>query len=275
MPPVYRPAYCQRYRTTSGLESLDTNIISETTVNLMVNGEPWLSFACTPTDLEALAIGFLYNEGIIENRDDLAIVEVCEQGITIDVWLNKSVKRPERWQRTSGCTGGFTSIPQSSMQRSITHHEHIPPETLLSCMEQVFQSQEIYREAGGIHTSILSDGQQILARAEDIGRHNTLDKLAGRMLLDGIKKQSLILATTGRISAEMLQKSARLGAVAIVSRTSPTSQSVAAAEQLGITLVGYARRDAFLVYSNAWRLTPNSVGAPVPPPGGNLPGGSG
>lgn len=268
---VTQPFSSHRYRTDSGFEALDANVIAEASVALMVNGEPWLSFSCTPTNLDALAVGFLYNESIIEKKDELEIVDIGEQGARIDIWLNKSVERPQNWQRTSGCTGGFTSVPPSSA--SANNSKHISPATLLSCMEQLFQSQDLYREAGGVHTSIASDGEKTFARAEDIGRHNTLDKLAGRLLLDGVERQPLIVATTGRISAEMLQKSSRLGAIAVISRTSPTSQSVATAEKLGITLAGYARRDTFMVYANPWRLTSNLSDQPVLQPGETHPGG--
>ncbi len=121
-------------------------------------------------------------------------------------------------------------------------------------MEQLVESQELYRETGGVHCSALSDGSKILAQVEDIGRHNTLDKLAGRKLREKINAETLIVLTTGRVSSEMLQKSARMGASVVVSRTSATSQSVALAEQLGITLVGYTRRIGFLTYTHPDRL---------------------
>lgn len=86
-------------------EEKRTNIISEQSINLTVNNEPWLTFMCTPTDLEALAVGFLYNEEIIETMDEVASVRVCPEETNIDVWLNSSVKKPENWTRTTGCSG--------------------------------------------------------------------------------------------------------------------------------------------------------------------------
>ena len=89
---------------------------------------------------------------------------------------------------------------------------------------------------------------------EDIGRHNTLDKIAGRCLIENIHLTNKILLTTGRISSEMLQKAARLKAAILVSRTSPSSLSIALANQVGITLIGYARRNGFNVYSHPQRV---------------------
>jgi len=118
----------------------------------------------------------------------------------------------------------------------------------------LLSSQELYRETGGVHTSALSDGEKILIVAEDIGRHNTLDKIAGRCLMENIWPDERILLTTGRISSEMLQKAARLGADAVISRTAPSSLAVEMAESLGITLIGYARRDRFNVYAHEERI---------------------
>lgn len=249
-----KPIRYDRYSLSSGWETEDAHVITEAAVDLTVNGLHWLSFSCTPTNLDALAVGFLFNEGVIQKREEVVNIDVCRQGCSVDVWLSHAVERPTQWRRTSGCTGGMTTVENGDLPRPIPLGEPIRPEELLSCMEQLLQAQELYREAGGVHTSAVSDGQTIRMRAEDIGRHNTIDKLAGRMLLEGIHPQPAIVITTGRISSEMLQKSARLGAVAVVSRTSPTSQSVELAERMGITLVGYARRNGFIVYAHAERV---------------------
>ena len=121
-------------------------------------------------------------------------------------------------------------------------------------IEMLFESQELYRETGGVHTSAISDGEKILIVAEDIGRHNTLDKIAGLCLMNNVWPQTRILITTGRISSEMLQKAARLQAPILISRTSPSSLSIEMAELYGITLIGYARRHRFNVYSNSQRV---------------------
>jgi FdhD protein len=235
---------------------MEGRVIAEASVTLSVNGEPWLSFTCTPTHLDALAVGFLYNEGIITSRAEVVSIDECQKGDNLDVWLRRPVQRPEMWQRTSGCAGGVTSVPALAEENpvQVAPGEEIEAAALLAGMEQLLQMQSLYRETGGVHGAALYDGREIRAWAEDIGRHNTLDKLAGRMLLDGLSLSPLIVLTTGRISSEMLQKSARMGAAAVVSRTSPTSQSVLKAAESGITLVGYARRDRFLVYSHPERI---------------------
>lgn len=258
MPSTEQPVRYYRYKADSGWSSIDARVITEATIMLTVNGVEWLSFTCTPSDLEALAVGFLFNEGIIQTRDEIAAVDVCKQGTNIDVWLSHPAAQPRQWRRTSGCTGGLTATedvarPVAAVSAAASLQK-IPPQTLLDCMEQLLEVQNLYREVRGVHCSGISDGQVIRVKAEDIGRHNTLDKLAGLVLLNDIQIQRPIVATTGRVSSEMLQKSAQLRAIAVVSRTSPTSQSVSEANRLGITLVGYARRNQFQCYAHPERL---------------------
>jgi FdhD protein len=234
----------------------DAETIVEAPVSLTVNGQAWITFMCTPVDLEAMAVGFLYNEGIIERMDAVADVRVCEHGDNIDVWLNHDAQQPKSWRRTSGCTGGVTAV-DALARPDVFFDENRPvfkPDAIGQLVEMLFESQELYRETGGVHTSVLSDGEKILLSAEDIGRHNTLDKIAGLCLMNNVWPEARILITTGRISSEMLQKASRLQAPIVISRTSPSSLSIEMAERYGITLIGYARRQRFNVYSNAQRV---------------------
>ena len=237
-------------------ESLDAETIVETPVSLTVNGQVWLTFMCTPVDLEAMAVGFLFNEGIIESTDEVEDVRVCEHGDNVDVWLNRSVEQPTSWRRTSGCTGGVTAVDALARVDVSFDGDRptVPPEAIGHLVEELFNSQSLYRETGGVHTSALSDGEKIVIVAEDIGRHNTLDKIAGLCLMNQVSPKTRILITTGRISSEMLQKAARLKAPILISRTSPSSLSIEMADRYGITLIGYARRHRFNVYTNPQRV---------------------
>jgi FdhD protein len=239
-------------------EKKKTCIIGEVGVTLTVNGEPWLTFMCTPSDLPQLAIGFLFNEEIITSKEEVASVRVCPGEDNIDVWLNHAVQKPDQWIRTSGCSGGKTSIskvhPSKQANLISPNGSQVPAEQIGQLIEALSGAQTLYKKSGGVHTSALSDGKEIYQAAEDIGRHNTLDKLAGYCLLNGIFPKSSILLTTGRISSEMMQKAARMGVSLVISRTSPSSLSVQMADQWGITLIGYARRDRFTVYTHAERI---------------------
>lgn len=245
--------------------------VVEAPVSLTVNGENWLSFMCTPIDLEALAVGFLFNEGLIQSQREIADVRVCSAGDNVDVWLRHAVEKPERWARTSGCTGGVTGVRKPSGKTTptelplLTNGSVFTPAQITGLVSQLFEVQEIYRKTGGIHTTALSDGERLILAVEDIGRHNTLDKIAGRWLLQGYELPHKVLITTGRISSEMLQKAVRLGASLLISRTAASSLAIELAEKSGITLIGYARRDRFTVYANPQRiLFPDSTAQPDP-----------
>ncbi|MFH1909193.1 MAG: formate dehydrogenase accessory sulfurtransferase FdhD [Chloroflexota bacterium] len=262
------------YRYENGIsKQTETGVVREAPIALTVNNEAWLTFMCTPVKLEALAIGFLYNEGVISSRAEVAEARVCEHGDNVDVWLTHEAAQPTHWKRTSGCTGGVTAVEQVADGRWLMadgrwqmadggwqmadgrrQKVEYTPEQICRLSDMLLSSQKLYRETGGVHTSALSDGEKILIAAEDIGRHNTLDKIAGRCLLENIWPEERILLTTGRISSEMLQKAARLGAAAVISRTAPSSLAVEMAESLGITLIGYARRDRFNVYAHEERI---------------------
>jgi FdhD protein len=229
---------------------------AEAPVGLTVNGQRWLTFLCTPNDLEALAVGFLFNEGFIADAADIATVRACDSGANVDVWLRRAISRPDAWQRTSGCAGGATSdysMPGLALSRLQTG-TCLATSMVGELMTALYRAQEMYAETGGVHCSALSDGKRIAMLSEDIGRHNTLDKLAGRCLLDREVMAGSILLTTGRVSSEMALKAVRMEVPILISRSAPTSLAVERADRWGLTLIGYARRDRFNVYTHPWRL---------------------
>jgi FdhD protein len=170
------------------------------------------------------------------------------------MWLGHLVDKPKEWKRTSGCTGGYTATDLYSITPEINNGMSLESSYVRNLVERLFESQELYSKAGGVHTSILTDGEQVTVMAEDVGRHNSLDKIAGMCLLENIILAKKILLSTGRVSSDMLQKSARIGASIVISRTSPTSMSVELAEKWGITLIGYARRNQFNLYTHPGRI---------------------
>jgi len=241
---------------TRKTDAIDSHTIVETPVSLTINGQVWTTFMCTPVRLEALMVGFLFNEGVINGMDEVEDVRICEHGDNVDVWLAHEAFKPDSWTRTSGCTGGVTAVASIERPQPVTVSEefNLSPGQVNHLVEMLFESQELYRETGGVHTSALSDGENLILSAEDIGRHNTLDKIAGLCLMENRWPEKRALITTGRISSEMLQKGVRMGAMVVASRTSPSSLSIALAEAWGITLIGYARRNRFNLYAAPERI---------------------
>ena len=121
-------------------------------------------------------------------------------------------------------------------------------------MKQLQEQMVLYRSCGGVHASALADTKNLLVVAEDIGRHNTLDKIQGECLLRGLRTRDRLLLSTGRISSEMLLKATKMQAPVIVSRHSPTGSAVSLASDLGIALVGQAHGSRLSVYSHPERL---------------------
>ena len=228
----------------------------EDAVTLYVNGEPLVTLMCTPTLLEELALGFLFNEGFIDGLDDVGVVELCGGGRCVDVWLAHSIEPPKLRTITSGCAGGTTFDDTVTAHGTIESARTITALQATHLMAALHSQARTYRRAGGIHVAGLSDGVELVSVAEDIGRHNALDKLAGHCLRQGRPLADNILLTSGRVSSEMVRKAARMKAPIIVSRTSPTSLSIRLAEAWNITLIGYTRRRSLRVYTGEERVVP-------------------
>jgi FdhD protein len=240
-------------------EEKEAEVIVEKLVSLTVNGKVWLTFMCTPVLLEALAIGFLYNENIIQSMNEVEQTHICASNDIVDVWLTHTVKQPDLWRRTSGCAGGITSAEIKNIQTTsnittANADATIRAEQINHLVSQLFEKQEMYHEAGGVHISALCDGQNIILAAEDIGHQNTLDKISGLYLMQQPSMEQKFLLTSGRVGSEMIQKASRIGAPILISRTSPSSLSIEMANQLGITLVGYARGSQFKIYTHPQRV---------------------
>ncbi len=230
----------------------------EIEVTLFVNGEEWLTFMCSPFQIKQLAVGFLFNENFIESNEEIELVHLCKQNNNIDVWLSHSVAKPKTWKRASGCNGGET-LANSTPGKFCTITTYNHPETILNTIQTLFESQTEYQKTRGIHCSILTDGKNNQIIAEDIGRHNTIDKIAGYLLLNDYTFSQKIMVTTGRISSEMLAKAAHIGAEIIISRTSPTQNSIRSAAKNGITLIGYARKNQFTIYTHPERIIQETI----------------
>ena len=227
----------------------------EAPVTLYVNGGEWVTFLCTPVDLNHLVVGFLHSEGIISSPADIALLRVCDyvEG-EVHVRLLQAAEMPTRRVLTSGCGGGITFSDLVGRREPVESSQSVSPTQVARLMTQLQGAATVHNQAGGVHTSALSDGQDLLMVVEDVGRHNTLDKILGRCLLSGQETRDHFLLTTGRVSTEMLNKAAHMRVPVVISRTSPTSLAVELARSWQITLIGYARGKTLNVYAGEWRV---------------------
>jgi len=225
----------------------------EVPLTFYINGNQWVTLMATPTKLNFLAIGFLYTSGIIGSLDDLLYLRVCEEDSVIEVMLTipeqdlvQLLSKPR--SITSGCGGGVSFAILDEYSTPISQSK-LRPEDVISVMHNLHLASETYRETGGIHTCALSQKDDLLVVAEDVGRHNAVDKIVGESLWKGIDVRDKWLISSGRISSEMALKAARLGCPVIISHTSPTSLAIEVCNRIGITLIGYARGNKFNIYS--------------------------
>ncbi|MFA9433606.1 MAG: formate dehydrogenase accessory sulfurtransferase FdhD [Deltaproteobacteria bacterium] len=242
---------CNRF-SGEGWGKISVHVPSEMALAIYVNRQELVTILCTPTKLNCLVLGFLYAEGIISGLSDVANMRVCEEESLADVMLsNPEYELPTQRTLTSGCGGGTTFKTQG---QRVDSDLVVPPKEVLSLMKQLQTQIGMYRLCGGVHASALSDTKNLLIVAEDIGRHNTLDKIQGECLLRGLSTRDRLLLSTGRVSSETLLKAAKMEAPVVVSRHSPTGSAVSLAHDLGIALVGHARGSRLSVYSHPERL---------------------
>jgi FdhD protein len=237
-------------------QRVESEVIEEAMVTIFVNGQELASILCTPRDQDVLALGLLRTEGIISSMHEVEHVDLGRDGCCVDIWLTHEFTKPERRILTSGCGGGITFDDPSLGIRPLNTGLRIEPQALFPLFTRLNSADSLYARARGVHTAALSDGKDLLVVAEDIGRHNTLDRLQGLCLVGRIETQGCILLATGRVSSEMLRKGARMGCPIIASRNSPTSMSVTLAEAWNITLIGYVRQHTMRIYTHPHRLLP-------------------
>jgi len=231
--------------------------VRETPVSLTVNGVALATLIASPHDLHFLVAGFLRMQGLVRSAGDLLTLSVCHESGSATVRIRGEVPGRIMPTLTSGCGAGISFHVPASTGRPVqlpSAGPFVPPEALFSAMDALARASEAYRGSGGIHSAGAWDGERLLLFAEDIGRHNTIDRLAGQALLTGIDLSGGILVASGRISSEMAAKAGSLGISVIASRNSPTDLAVRICRELGITLVGYVRGRRFNVYTHPTRI---------------------
>jgi FdhD protein len=231
------------------LTNSDQEPVREFPLQLHVNGRELATLIASPHELRFLVAGFLRLQGFVKEVADFQVLSVCEDAGIANVVLRNQI--PERLTPvlTSGCGTGLTfSIPEAFQNRTVNPARRFKAGEIFSIMDELARRAEMYRRHGGIHSAAVADGKELLLYAEDLGRHNTIDRLAGEALLRGIDLGGCLLATSGRVSSEMVAKSAVLGIGLIASRTSPTDMAVRLCKEMGIHLVGYVRGGGFTIY---------------------------
>lgn len=224
----------------------DLALVDEVAVWLEVNGAPAVTWMCTPEQLEELAVGWLYGEGYITSRDDLVSLRPCPSDLGF--WAEVPPARAEtvrRSPRTTVLASGCGAVPvhlADPDREPHGAHRGAPPDgdRLRTQFKTLFAAGARYNATGGIHAAALSDGTALLFHAEDIGRHNAVDKVIGTALLHDRPVTGCGLLVTGRISAELAFKAVRAGLAWVATPSVPSTLAGRIAARAGVTLVGRA-----------------------------------
>lgn len=220
--------------------------VDETPVWLELNGTPVVTWMCTPDQLDDLVVGWLFGEGYIDRLEDIQRMRPCakEPGFWVDIAPERVATVEGSGRRrilASGC-GSVTTFLGSLAD--VPRRSGVAPEldtpTLRGLFKELFARGGRYKETGGIHAAALTDGARLLFHAEDIGRHNAVDKVLGAAVQAGQRPDDLILLVTGRISGELAYKAARANLAAVATPSVPSTIAVEIARSSGMVLIGRA-----------------------------------
>ena len=231
-------------------------VVGEFPLVLRVNDREIVTLIASPHDLRFLVAGFLRVQGFVSSVDDFLMLSVCNDYGIANVRVRGELPAELKPILTSGCGTGITfTLPGTGNPGKLAPEQEraapVPPAAVFALMEQLARKAEKYSRHGGVHSAAVGDSDgDLLLHAEDIGRHNTFDRLAGEALLKGVELAGKLLVTSGRVSAEMAAKAAALGIPLIASRTSPTDMAIRICKDAGITLIGYLRGARFNVYAH-------------------------
>lgn len=229
------------------------DLVAEHTMEIYLNDTPAYEVVCSPTDLPELVLGRLLSNGVIQSTDEVELLYLCENGLRAKVYLLKwepATEHPGVEQVSTCCTGNRTI---ADLFRNQTPPRHLRPiayeqRWIFRLAEAMKEDMPLYAATHGTHSCLLMHKGEILRRAEDIGRHNALDKVLGWALMQGIPLEECIVYTSGRIPVDMVMKVIRARVPVLASKAMPTRESVLLAEEFGLSLIGAARKDSMVVF---------------------------
>ena len=248
----------------SGTTEGERAIPEETAIAFTYNTASYAVMMATPQDLEDFAVGFSLTEGVISSLDAIESIDIVEEamGVELRIWL----KAPEaaeflgRRRKIAGPTGcglcGVESLTEAMRPPpKVGEGRVLAPGEIMNAVDAVLPLQVLNQETRAVHAAgFWQRDRGLLALREDVGRHNALDKLAGALARDGVSARDGVIVLTSRVSIEMIQKSAAIGAPVVVAVSAPTALAVRMADSCGMTLAAIARKDGFEVFTHPHRI---------------------
>lgn len=261
--PVQRARMVSRWQGGEMLQAID-QVIEEVPVAMVYNGISHAVMLASPTSLKPFGLGFSLSEGIVRNRTELYDLEVVPDCHGIALQMTISAERfaglKERRRSLAGRTGcglcGTESLDQVQRHPKVTTQKlKISRAVLQNALDALPGLQRLQAATGAVHAAAWAnqDGELMWVE-EDIGRHNALDKLVGKLALEGVSPQEGFALITSRASYEMAQKAATAGIELLAAVSAPTGLAIDLAEESGLTLIGFARHRSHVVYTHPHRL---------------------
>jgi len=248
-------------RIADGVRSdVEDAVVKESPLTIVLDNRELVTMLCSPIDLKYLAIGFLFSEGFLKSKEEIRKVVVDDRkGIAwVETRAGKGADADILNKRliTSGCGRGasFYSLADAQADIKIDSRFQMLAGDVLALVGEFQHGSELHKVTRGVHSAALCDAREIVMFADDIGRHNAIDKIIGRCILTDVPADNHGLMFSGRISSEMLLKAARRGFAVVISVASPTNVAVRMANDIGMTVVGMVRGKRMNIYSGDWRI---------------------
>jgi FdhD protein len=253
-------------RRASGTAAANRMVPEETPVAFSYGGTTHAVMMASPADFDDFALGFSLTEGIVSSQDEIEAIEVEDLGVGIDIQIRLKDKANTRFEarrrRLAGPVGcglcGIESIEEAMRsvdgvrQSSLT----LSASDIVQAVKLLSKQQPLHAKTGAVHAAgFYVPGKGIVAAREDVGRHNALDKLAGALAKAGVYGASGAVVVTSRVSVEMVQKTAAIGASFVIAVSAPTALAIRTAEEAGMTLIALVRGEDFDIFTGPDRVT--------------------
>ncbi len=251
---------------TTQLQGIDADgqivqlpVVAEKAVTIFLNNQEIITAMTLGDYLEELAVGFLFNQNMISQKDKIEAIDYDEELSVIVVRTERKTNFEEKLQskiRTSGCAQGtiYGDMIDKFDSINLLKNSKISKTQIISLSKKINTTPSLYLKAGAIHGCVLAAGDEPLIYMEDIGRHNAVDKISGVMFQNNINAADKVFYTTGRLTSEMVLKTVIMGLPILISRSGFTGAGVLLARKAGLTLIGRARGSRFVALSGEERI---------------------
>jgi len=233
-------------------DETDDSLAVEKKLRISVNDNEILSCNCSPAMIRELITGLFFTHGLIQEKIMLSGMDIqYGDEITARIHTTENFTAEHAFLR---CLGGFTPGEKANPAK-IADDFSVSVRSIISMNSEFQKRAELFRLTGCFHSAALSDGREILVFAEDIGRHNAVDKVIGFAILNDMPFADKVLFVSCRVSSEIVSKCAACGIPVLASRAAPTDLAVEMTDSIGMTLAGFVRGEHFNIYAHPERIT--------------------